>query len=190
MENNFILASKSPRRRELFNLITDNFTSVESSVDEGVIEKAEPNELCLALARLKCLTVAEEYADSTVIGCDTVVSIDGEILGKPVDRADAHSMLRKLSGRTHDVYTGVFVKTPLFQKGIVCKTVVSFYPITDKEIDDYINTGDPFDKAGAYGIQNKAARFVESINGDYFNVMGLPLSRLYRLLVELDLISG
>lgn len=177
-----ILASKSPRRRELMGKITEIFSCVDSNADESIVRESDPELLCVALARLKCSAAAKEHADSVVIGCDTIVYSDGLILGKPKDREEAFSMLRRLSGATHSVYTGVWVIGKGINEGFFEKTDVTFCKMSESEIEGYVATGDPFDKAGGYGIQNKAACFVRSINGDYFNVMGLPVSPLYAFL--------
>ncbi|NLC78252.1 MAG: septum formation protein Maf [Ruminococcaceae bacterium] len=174
-----ILASKSPRRHELMGLITERFIVADSLTDESTITEREPSRLCTALARLKCKAVAEKRPEDVVIGCDTIVYLNGDILGKPASREEAFSMLRRLSGNTPTVYTGVWVCGSKVDEGFFVKTDVTFLEMSDKEINDYIDSGDPYDKAGGYGIQNKAARFVRSINGDYFNVMGLPVSALY-----------
>lgn len=164
-----------------------------SGADEDV-DESDPAELVEQLSARKAVSVADEIDSETgavsgqpycVIGADTVVSIDGRILGKPVDEADAHRMLRSLSGRTHQVYTGVtLVISP--GKDADCdvisfheKTDVIFSEMSDEEIDAYIATGDPMDKAGAYGVQSYAAPFVSGMHGDYYNVMGLPACRLY-----------
>ncbi len=179
---NIILASKSPRRRELMGRITDSFTCVDSNTDESGVTQTDPARLCVELARLKCKAVADLNPDSVVIGCDTIVYSDGLILGKPRRREDAFSMLHRLSGCVHCVYTGVWVIGGGTNEGFFEKTDVTFCELDDKEIADYVATGDPFDKAGGYGIQNKAACFVRSINGDFFNVMGLPVPALYAFL--------
>ncbi len=180
-----ILSSKSPRRRELFSLITDRFVVFDADIDEDAVPVGAPEDYCQQLAQMKSAHAALRFPDDIVIGCDTIVELDGAILGKPRDRDDAARMLRLLSGTTHRVYTGVCVRTPETAESLYCRTAVTFYPLSDAEIDAYIETGDPFDKAGAYGIQSGAAKFIESIGGDYFNVMGLPVSRLYRLLRDL-----
>ena len=128
------------------------------------------------------------FPDETVIGADTVVSIDGEILGKPHDEADAWRMLELLSGRTHSVFTGVAVISNGKLTTFAEETRVTFFPLDDREIARYIAAGEPFDKAGAYGIQGAGALLVKGIEGDYYNVMGLPAGRLYRLLKSLNIV--
>ncbi len=186
-----ILASKSPRRRELFSLITKSFTCVASDVDENAVSAADARELCLTLARLKCRDIARRRKSDAVIGCDTVVSSGGRVLGKPRSRDEAREMLTLLSGSAHSVFTGVCLAVPPSgEEGFVCETEVEFFDVSPAEIESYIATDEPYDKAGGYGIQGGAARFVKEIRGDYFNVMGLPVSRLYRLLQKSGVIDG
>ena len=175
-----ILASKSPRRQELIRHITEAFEVVVSPVEEILPAGIAPEEAPVYLAALKARAVAEEHPDRLVIGADTVVILDGTILGKPRDAADAERMLRLLSGRTHAVITGCCLIKGGREKRFSQRTEVEFYELTDREIADYIATGEPMDKAGAYGIQEKASLFVKGIAGDYFNVMGLPIGMLNR----------
>ena len=181
-----VLASNSPRRREILTQGGYEFTVDAADVDEnlGIID---PAELVEALSFKKAMAVADKYPDKTVIGADTVVAIDGDILGKPIDESDAQNMLRELSGRTHQVVTGVTVVLPTVDGGRGHETFheitdVTFYELSDDEIDTYVSTGEPLDKAGAYGIQGRGALLVERISGDYLNVVGLPLARLSRIL--------
>lgn len=180
-----ILASKSPRRLELLKLIKKDFAVIPSTAEETVDVKMPAEDVPAYLAVQKALSVAKDYPDSLVIGCDTVVVIDGEILGKPRNKQHAYEMLSKLSGKTHSVVSGVCLcykgKTVSFDE----RTKVSFYPLEDKDINAYIATGSPMDKAGAYGIQDGAALFVKKIDGDYYNVVGLPVSRLNREIKKL-----
>lgn len=166
-----ILASQSPRRRELLGQMGFSFTVRPAKGEE--------------LARQKALEVSAEAAsDDVVVAADTVVAIDGVVLGKPRDKAHAAQMLSALSGREHTVYTGVAVKrgeTLLVEHEA---TQVRFRPLTEREIDLYIQTGEPMDKAGSYGIQGYGALLVEGIRGDYFNVVGLPICRLGRMLAQ------
>lgn len=175
-----ILASKSPRRKELLSLITTDFIIKTADVDESLPENISPAEAVKYLSKIK----AEPFKNSEdiIIGADTVVAIDGKILGKPRDKDDAFNMLKSLSGKTHSVFTGVTVIKPESEKTISVETKVKFFPLTDKEIFDYIETNEPMDKAGAYGIQGKGSLLVEGIEGDYFNVVGLPISTLNKLL--------
>lgn len=185
----FILASASPRRRELFGIICADFDVITSDVDESGIPFSVPHEYCERLAELKCLSVSEANTDACVIGADTIVCIDGVILGKPRDKEDAVRMLRLLSGRSHHVFTGVCVCCGgrVIRRSF-CDTEVIFKELSDREIDDYVASGDPFDKAGAYGIQNGAARFCKGISGDFFNVVGLPVNMLYEMLLDANLL--
>lgn len=178
-----ILASKSPRRRELMSLLPYEFKAVTSGFDEKSVKEKIPEKLVRRLAFEKASFIKKSFKNDTVVGCDTVVvSPDNEIFGIPKDKADAERMLKTLSGKTHKVITGVCVlyngKKTLFHK----TTKVTFIPLSDKDIEWYISTGEPFDKAGAYGIQGFAGAFVKRINGDYNNVVGLPLQALKTVL--------
>lgn len=173
-----ILASKSPRRQELLNLIAEDFTVKTAEVEEKLPENISPSDAVLYLSKIKAQPIADD--ENTVIGADTVVAIDGRILGKPKDRKDAFSMLKMLSGRVHSVFTGVTIIKSGASKSFYCETMVKFFDLTDDEINAYIATGECDDKAGAYGIQGKGSVLVEKIDGDYFNVVGLPVSKLYR----------
>lgn len=183
-----VLASKSPRRRELMALITPDFEAVCSDSDESGLETLSPEELCTQLARRKCFAVASGYPDGCVIGCDTVVYKYGEVLGKPRSKGDALRMLRLLSGSGHTVYTGVCVSLAGKAHEFCCRTGVRFFPIPEDELLRYADSDEPYDKAGGYAIQGGMARFIESIDGDYFNVMGLPVSRLYAELRRLHVV--
>lgn len=175
-----ILASKSPRRKELLSFITTDFIIKTADVDETLEEGISPKEAVEYLSRIK----AEPFADNvnTIIGADTVVAIGNRILGKPTNREDAFHMLRLLSGNTHSVFTGVTVISPDRTETFSVETKVKFFTLSDDEINDYLDTDEPYDKAGAYGIQGKGALLVESIEGDYFNVVGLPVSTLNKFL--------
>ena len=183
-----ILASKSPRRKELLSIITTDFDIIPAVKEENADPALSPDEFVKALAVSKAEEIAQTHPDACVIGSDTVVAINGEILGKPKDKADAFRMLSLLSDTSHSVFTGVAVIKDGKIHSFTEETKVKFFPLTEKEINDYIATGEPFDKAGAYGIQNLGALLVEGIDGDYYNVMGLPTGRLYRLLKELSVI--
>lgn len=173
-----ILASQSPRRQELLKLITSDFEIKVSNVDETLPDKITPKEAVMYLSKIK----AEPFADGDdiVIGADTVVALDGKILGKPKNEENAKEMLRFLSGRTHSVFTGVTLASNKKTKTFAVETKVKFFELTNEEIDAYIKTKEPFDKAGAYGIQGYGSLLVEKIDGDYFNVVGLPVSTLAR----------
>lgn len=177
-----ILASQSPRRRELFGYITTDFVATSPEVDETLPGGIAPHDAVMYLSKIKALAFKDR--GNTVVGADTVVSCGGEILGKPKSREDAHRMLSMLSGIEHSVFTGVTVLRGEKSKTFYVETKVKFYDLTDEEIDNYIATGEPMDKAGAYGIQGKGSLLVEEIKGDYFNVVGLPISRLHREIKE------
>ena len=180
-----ILASQSPRRRELLGQMGFSFTVRPAKGEELAHPELTPAQLVEELARQKALEVSAEAAsDDVVVAADTVVAIDGKVLGKPHDKVHAAQMLSALSGREHTVYTGVAVKrgeTLLVEHEA---TQVRFRPLTEREIDLYIQTGEPMDKAGSYGIQGYGALLVEGIRGDYFNVVGLPICRLGRMLAQ------
>ncbi len=183
-----VLASASPRRKELIAHLHREVLIEVSDIEE-VITKTEPAEVVCELAVQKAECVAKKVqGNATVIGADTVVACDGKILGKPQDRADAICMLTMLSGRKHSVYTGValchHVDGTLVTDSFYEETKVEFYPMNQREIESYVDSGDPMDKAGAYGIQSGAAIFVKGIEGDYNTVVGLPVSALYQRLKE------
>ncbi len=180
-----VLASQSPRRRELLSLIGVPHTVRPADIDETVHTNEAPVPHAERLARTKASVVAELERDALVIGSDTIVVIDDEILGKPQDREHAMAMLRKLSGRTHTVVTAVAVAHASQLVSAVEQVVVTFRALSDEVIANYIDTGEPMDKAGAYGIQGYGATIVERIDGDYFSVMGLPLGKLVVLCAEL-----
>ncbi|MBC8089626.1 MAG: septum formation inhibitor Maf [Phycisphaerae bacterium] len=182
-----VLASQSPRRRELLALIGVTHTVRPADIDESVHENEAPFPHAERLARTKASVVAALETDAVVIGSDTIVVIDDEILGKPVTHDHAGEMLRKLSGRTHTVVTAVAVAQGTRLVSAVEQVLVTFRPLTDEMIEDYISTGEPMDKAGAYGIQGYGATIVERIDGDFFSVMGLPLGKLITLCGELGI---
>lgn len=174
-----ILASGSPRRRELLELLNVNPLEI---IPAAGAELPHPEltaaELVRELARAKAAEVARDNPDAIVIGADTVVSVDGTVLGKPADEADAARMLSLLSGRGHEVFTGVAVIKSGAVQSFTERTAVHFRELSTEEIAAYVATGEPLDKAGAYGIQGLGSLFISGIEGDYFNVMGLPLCRL------------
>ncbi len=182
---NIVLASASPRRRELLSHFPIEFTVDPAEGPEDPPAGAGPADTVMALAAAKAAEVAARRPDALVIAADTIVELDGTILGKPADRADAVRMLRALSGREHRVYTGVAVTRAGKTLREAEMTTVFFRPMTDREIDAYIDSGEPMDKAGAYGYQGLAGLFIHKIEGDYFNVVGLPLCRLGRMLASM-----
>ena len=183
---NIILASKSPRRRELMTMLGFEFDVIPAVGEENVDENLTPGETVMSLAAGKAREIAAEHPESVVIGSDTLVYLDGKPMGKPANEAEAAMMLRQLSGRVHQVYTGVAVIHGEIEKVDFEKTDVEFRELTDDEISWYIGTGEPMDKAGSYGIQGQGAVFIPGIRGDYFNVMGLPLCKLWKMLTEIQ----
>ena len=179
-----ILASQSPRRKELMGLFHIPFTVRVSDADETMPPELSPAEAVALVSRRKAEAVPRQ-ADDLVIAADTIVVLGEEILGKPKDPADARRMLRLLSGRDHQVMTGMTLLRG--EQALVCTEItdIHFRPLSDREIDAYVRTGEPMDKAGSYGIQGGAALFAERLVGDYYNVMGLPVCRLSQLLREL-----
>ena len=179
-----VLASQSPRRRELLKMLGLDFIVHPSVGEEVYIENVSPEETVMNIALGKAREVAALYPDDVVVGCDTLVWMDGEHMGKPKTADEARSMLRRLSGRIHHVYSGVAVIADGREQTDYEVTAVEFRELSDEEIDDYVATGEPMDKAGAYGIQGPAAVFVPRVDGDYFNVVGLPLCRLWNMLKD------
>ncbi len=176
-----ILASKSPRRKELLSLITTEFEIIPAEGEERADRSLPPQQYVCELARHKAEEIAASHPGDIVIGADTVVVTDGEVLGKPKDEADAKRMLGMLSGREHLVCTGVCIISRDKNTCFCEDTAVRFFPLTNAEIDEYTASGEPFDKAGAYGIQEWIGKVaVEGINGSFYNVVGLPVQRLYR----------
>ena len=180
-----ILASGSPRRSELLTLVGIPFEVCVSKTSETT-SRTKPEEVVKELSYAKAKAVYNDgHEDDVVIGADTVVYLDETILGKPADKKQCKAMLKLLSGRSHKVYTGVTVlwREPSGGMHVLSfcqETKVRIFPLTDEEIEEYIATGEPLDKAGAYGIQGIFAKHIESIEGDYYNVVGLPVARLYR----------
>lgn len=184
MKKRLVLASSSPRRQTLFKLIAEDFDVLAMDVDETT-SLTEPAEVVAFLAEKKAEAAADAVKmPAVVLGADTIVVLGDEILGKPADEDDAARMLKKLSGRAHDVYTGYcLIDTETKKRHIAyVKTEVVFCPMTEAEIAQYIQTGEPMDKAGAYGIQGYGAKFIRAIHGDYYCVMGFPVSEIYRAL--------
>jgi septum formation protein len=183
--SNLILASQSPRRKELLKQIQLSFSVISSTVEETFSSDLMPHEVVMYLAGKKAKEISNQYPSHYVIGSDTVVAKDDQILGKPESKEAAKEMLSMLSGSTHSVYTGVAILHGDVEKLFYEKTDVTFWELTSKEIDDYIASEEPFDKAGSYGIQGIGAKFVKEIKGDYFSVVGLPISRVNRVLLEM-----
>ncbi len=190
--NNIILASASPRRKELLEQIGLLFTIEVSSVEE-VITKTVPHEIVMELSAQKAIDVKRKTGtDSIVIGADTIVAYRNaeteQILGKPKGEEQAYQMLKNLQGNSHHVYTGVTICFEAKVHTFYEKTKVEVYPMSDEQIWDYIKTKEPMDKAGAYGIQGRFAAYIKGIEGDYNNVVGLPIGRLYQELYKLKLV--
>ena len=182
-----ILASQSPRRRELLTLVGIAHTVRPADIDESVLPAEAPVPHCERLARAKAHVLADRHPAAVVIAADTIVVLDGDILGKPRGAAEAVGMLTRLAGRTHTVHTAMAVARDGRTVSAVESVEVTFRPLTTAEIAAYVATGEPMDKAGAYGIQGYGATIVERIHGDYFSVMGLGLRRLLALLGEVGL---
>lgn len=177
-----ILASGSPRRKELLNLIADEFTAITADIDED-LEISDPAELVCALAAIKANAVRMDgHKSDTVIGADTVVYIDGEILGKPKDEADARRMIKMMSSKTHSVFTGIALSKDDYRDIRFAETHVTFDKLTNEEIENYVKSIDIYDKAGAYAVQGDMAKFISKIDGCFYNVMGLPVNLLYKML--------
>ena len=176
-----ILASGSPRRSEILNSVGWEFEKVVADVDETEFAGENPADYVQRLAKSKAEAVAVNYKDKIVLGADTTVVIDEQIIGKPVDLDDARRMLRLLSGRTHEVLTGVAIVKNSETKVGIQRTKVKFVELNDEQIEFLVEFGEPLDKAGAYAVQAQAALFIEGIEGDYWNVVGLPISLVYQL---------
>lgn len=194
--NKIVLASASPRRRELLEQIGMEFEVIPSDIEEKV-ESRVPCEMVMELSGMKAMDIFEklplEKRTSVVVaGADTVVAFKERIMGKPSDRKNAEEMLSLLQGKTHQVYTGVTLvwqkekEEPPSKLSFYEKTEVSMYPMSMQEIGRYVDTGEPMDKAGAYGIQGKCAAFIKEICGDYYNVVGLPIGRLYQEIKKIN----
>lgn len=181
---NIILASASPRRQELLRQVGVSFRVVPSSVDETVTAIMSPGEYVEHLAVSKARAVAVLHPGTLVIGADTTVVLDGEFLNKPADRAEAIGMLERLSGRGHHVYTGLALVRDLQSEVSHERTTVHFRELSRSEIERYVASAEPMDKAGAYAIQGLGAVLIKSIEGDYFNVVGLPISRMVQMLLR------
>lgn len=181
-----ILASGSPRRKEILKNLDIDFSVLKSNIEEEIYNYIDPIDMVLSLAYLKADDIVNQVKKGIIISADTIVVIDGEILGKPKDKLDAFNMLKKLNGRKHKVITGVCLIDVEDNSRVVDyeETIVEFRKIDDSIINSYIDTGEPMDKAGSYGIQGYGALLVKEINGCYQNVVGLPISKLGLLLKE------
>jgi septum formation protein len=180
-----ILASSSPRRKALLQNLNLSFEVSSKNVDESFDPDLQPSEVVMELAQRKAQAVFQEHPEAFVIGSDTIVVFQGQVLHKPIDEADAVSKLRMLSGNMHEVYTGVSILSSKGTTRFFEKTEVLFWELTDDEIMSYVQTGEPLDKAGAYGIQGYGSMLVKKMNGDYYAVVGLPVSRTIRELKKL-----
>lgn len=186
-DNNIILASSSPRRAEMLSAIGLDFELAPSDIGERPHPGEAPADYIIRLARAKVIAVGRDRTSGLVVGADTIVVLDSKILGKPSDEAEARQMLRLLSGRWHAVMTGLSLYDAATKREAADynKTLVRVAPLSEKEIDWYVRTGEPMDKAGAYAIQGRAALFIEEIAGNYHNVVGFPLPLFYRLARQL-----
>lgn len=178
-----VLASKSPRRSEILKNAGIDFTVRVADADETIPDGTKPCDAVVFLAARKAMAVPREK-DEVVLGADTIVVLDDMILGKPKDKEDAFNMIKNLSGRVHSVFTGVCAIGDGISLTFAEETRVEFYPLSDDEINEYISTDEPYDKAGAYGIQGLASKFIRGIEGDYFNVVGLPVSSVYKKIIK------
>lgn len=182
----FILASSSPRRQELLTQIGLKFEAIPAHINETRRSAESPTNYVQRLALEKAQTIHMLHPNAFVLGADTTVEVDGHALEKPVNRSDAERMLRALSGRMHHVHTGIALLSPRGLLTHLETTSVTFSSVAEVELQQYLDSPEPYDKAGAYGIQGYAARWIPRIDGDYFNVMGLPLAATVRLLKELN----
>jgi septum formation protein len=187
VQERLLLASASPRRREILENLGFDFEILPADVDESEVPWNDPVESAKLLAEIKAVEVQVKRPRKTIIAADTIVLCDGEVMGKPATNEEAAGMLGRLSGRAHEVVTGITVLAPPNIRLIEAEsTKVFFRELSKSEITRYINTREPFDKAGAYAIQGYASAFIDRIEGDYFNVVGLPVARLFRMLGRLE----
>lgn len=177
MNKKLVLASASPRRAEILKNCGFEFEIRINDVDESVNETLSPQDYVMCLSERKAMA-SEINFNEIIISADSVVVFNDEVMGKPKDENEAFAMIKKLSGETHNVYTGVSLRNSSKIQTFYSKTQVLFYELSDEKINQYIKTGEAMDKAGAYGIQGKAAVFVKEIHGDYFNIVGLPVAKL------------
>ncbi|MGC6770107.1 Maf family protein [Enterococcus sp. LJL128] len=177
-----ILASQSPRRQQLLKRLLPNFEVEAAAINEAVPPNMLPENYVQKMAMDKAQCIFKKHPEAKVIGCDTIVAVENEIIGKPTSREHAFEILKKLSGQTHQVYTAVVVMEEGKTVSMLVPADVTFYQLTDEEINQYLDSGEYMDKAGAYGIQEQGALFVKEIKGDYYTIMGLPIASLSRLL--------
>lgn len=182
-----ILASSSPRRQQLLKQVNIPFQLRIPNIDESKILAADPVEKVKQLAMIKAKHVPIHDESEVILAADTVVAFERTIFEKPKDKTEAYHMITTLSGNAHDVYTGVMIRSQDDERIFVERTQVVFWPLTQEEIEWYVSTSDPYDKAGAYGIQSLGSMFVKEIVGDYYNVVGLPLSRVVRELRDFSI---
>ncbi len=181
-----VLASKSPRRHEIFDMLGLNYISTSVEIDEQILATESPENAVKRIARKKAESAAKNFVDYIIISADTIVVCDNIILGKPRGKKEAYDFLSQLSGKSHQVVTGVCLYNPQtnYMDVRAEKTTVFFRNLTAEEINHYIKTKEPYDKAGAYGIQGRGALLIERIEGSYYNVVGLPITTLYLMLKE------
>src|SRR5690606_14293807 len=177
-----ILGSTSPRRQELLKQVQIPFIVQAANIDESQISTDDPVKKVKELAMLKGRSISIKKKDEVILAADTVVSYNGKIFEKPKNKEEAFDMISALSGNEHQVFTGVLIRSFDDEVAFVERTIVEFWPLSDQEIEGYVSTDEPYDKAGAYGIQSIGAMFVKKINGDYYNVVGLPISQVVRKL--------
>jgi len=185
LNNKFILASKSPRRIELLQLLLPDFGVEVSHLEELINPELSNEDLVMDLALLKANDISKSNKEAVVMGFDTLVILDGKPMGKPKDRDDAFNMLKSLSNYTHTVLTGCAIVHNGQIDMFYDSAQVTFNPMTNDEINEYLDTDEPYDKAGAYGIQGYGAKYIKKIDGDYYSVMGMPLQKLYNKLRRL-----
>lgn len=176
----YILASQSPRRKELLARVVENFQAVPADIDERPYPSEQPIDYVQRMATQKAATILKDYPEAVVIGSDTSVVWQNQILGKPQDKNDAKFMLKMLSGQTHEVYTAVSIQSKDKVANFISKAAVTFYPLTEEEIAQYLLDDEYKDKAGAYAVQGLASKFIQSIEGDYYAIVGLPVAALYQ----------
>lgn len=181
-----ILASQSPRRQELLRWLVPDFAIEPADIDEEVKDLYPPKEYVQLMAKEKVALIAKKHPQELVIACDTIVALGGKVLGKPKDRVEAFQMLKQMSGTSHEVYTAAVLQQADQLKTRLTQATVTFFPLTDQEIERYLATGDYKDKAGAYGIQHEAGVFVEKIVGDYYSIVGFPVGVVNQMLKEFD----